>query len=232
MLISSWLRALKSDRSPFSRRRSRRSKRSGRLQVIPQVEQLEDRILLSATGGGEYHQDYQQIETQIINSTPIATAGAAESEGAAAQSSGALSPLESIPILHSNPGATVKLFLDFDGHFEPDYNGIIDITTQAYDVDGDASTFSDTELANIQTIWAMVAEDFAPFNIDVTTEEPAVLAEGVPIDDANGVALRIAIGTSTDGSGGTMGNGSFFDDELTKLLKRTASYILAYWTLL
>lgn len=128
-----------------------------------------------------------------------------------AQSTDALSPLSSIPILHSNPGASVKLFLDFDGHFEPVYGDFTDITTQVYDRDGDGTTFSDTELANIATIWAMVAEDFAPFNIDVTTEEPGVLAEGTPIDDANGVALRIAIGTSIDGSGGTMGNGSFFE---------------------
>ena len=33
-----------------------------------------------------------------------------------------------------------------------------------------------------------MAEDFAPFNLDVTTVEPPVLAEGVPIDQANGVA--------------------------------------------
>ena len=42
-----------------------------------------------------------------------------------------------------------------------------------------------------------MAEDFAPFNINVTTVEPAVLAPGMPIAAANGIALRIAIGGST-----------------------------------
>ena len=52
---------------------------------------------------------------------------------------------------------------------------------------------------NIQTVWATVAEDFAPFNIDVTTVEPSVLADNAPPTDANGVAMRVAIGgKSTD----------------------------------
>ena len=49
-----------------------------------------------------------------------------------------------------------------------------------------------------------MAEDYAPFNIDVTTEQPPVLAPGVPIAQANGIALRVAIGgSSTDWYGGT-----------------------------
>ena len=50
------------------------------------------------------------------------------------------------------------------------------------------------ELANIQAIWETVAEDYAPFNINVTTVEPSVLAPGVPIANANKVAMRVAIG--------------------------------------
>ncbi len=111
-----------------------------------------------------------------------------------------------IPVLHSNPVAPTTLFLDFNGHFEPNYGGYLNVTTPAYDFDGDRLTFSDAELASIQSSWNSVAEDFAPFNIDVTTVEPAVLAEGTPIANANGVALRVAIGgTSADWYSGNAG---------------------------
>ena len=42
-----------------------------------------------------------------------------------------------------------------------------------FSLDSDLTTFSSTELATINTIWAQVAEDYAPFNIDVTTVMPA-----------------------------------------------------------
>jgi hypothetical protein len=55
-----------------------------------------------------------------------------------------------------------------------------------------AASFSASELSAIQQIWARVAEDFAPFNIDVTTINPGSLA--------NKVVAQIAIG----------GNGSWY----------------------
>jgi hypothetical protein len=77
------------------------------------------------------------------------------------------------------------------------------ITTPVYDVDGDATTFSEGELAYIQAVWEVVAEDYAPFNINVTTVEPSVLAPGVPIANANKVAMRVAIGAQVGGWAGT-----------------------------
>ncbi|MCO8121067.1 M12 family metallo-peptidase [Stieleria sp. TO1_6] len=82
--------------------------------------------------------------------------------------------------LHSNPGASKTIYLDFDGHvtsgtiWNSNYNGGADIVTPAYDFDGDASSFSDGELQRIQWIWERVAEDFIPFDVDVTTEDPGV----------------------------------------------------------
>ena len=99
-----------------------------------------------------------------------------------------------IPILHSNPGAAATVYLDFDGHFEPVWGGSSNVTTPVFNQDGDAAAFGDSESATIQAVWARAAEDFAPFNIDVTTVEPAVLAPGRPIADANGKALRVSIG--------------------------------------
>ena len=42
-----------------------------------------------------------------------------------------------------------------------------------FDQDGDPTTFSDGELSAIAGVWQRVAEDYAPFSVDVTTEEPA-----------------------------------------------------------
>jgi hypothetical protein len=91
-----------------------------------------------------------------------------------------------VPILESNPGAGTRLYLDFNGHFEASWGDFHDISIPAYDTDGNPSTFSQAEQENITTIWRYVGEDFAPFNINVTTVEPASF-------DAS-ADLRVAIG--------------------------------------
>lgn len=79
--------------------------------------------------------------------------------------------------LHSRPEATKTLYLDFDGFvatgttWNQQY-GVGTINSPAYDPAGDGAAFSDAELRSIQTVWHRVAEDFAPFDINVTTEEP------------------------------------------------------------
>ena len=74
--------------------------------------------------------------------------------------------------LHSRPSATKVIYLDFDGHniTNTRWNGGGTWIATAYDVDGDPSTFSAEERSNIQWLWAAVAEAYAPFNLDVTTE--------------------------------------------------------------
>lgn len=154
-----------------------------------------------------------QSQTHYINGVPfdvmwdaLPPFAATDTQQTAAATSSAVHPLSSIPQLHSNPTAAAKLYLDFDGNFEPAWGSWTNITTPAYDFDGDRLTFSDAELANIEAIWFRVVEDYAPFNIDVTTVEPSVLAAGTPIDNANGIALRVAIGgESTDWYGSGIG---------------------------
>jgi hypothetical protein len=88
----------------------------------------------------------------------------------------------SLPLLSSNPGATAKLLLDFNGHTTSgtDWNTLFNsgaaFTTPAYSTDADTSTFSTTEINNITEIWKRVAEDYAPFNIDVTTVDSGNLS--------------------------------------------------------
>ncbi|MCP2727356.1 CARDB domain-containing protein [Limnofasciculus baicalensis] len=79
--------------------------------------------------------------------------------------------------LNSNSGANHTIYLDFDGHtttgtaWNNSYGSTI--TTPAYDTDGNTSSFSTAELENIWNIWRRVAEDFIPFNVNVTTASPS-----------------------------------------------------------
>jgi PKD repeat protein len=88
-------------------------------------------------------------------------------------------PLDQTFKLHSLPGSKRVLYLDFDGYtlsgtaWNSSYNGGATIVAAPFDFDGSPSTFSTTELQRIQNIWKRVAEDYAPFDVDVTTEEPA-----------------------------------------------------------
>lgn len=86
-------------------------------------------------------------------------------------------PSEQTFLLHSRPGAKRVIYLDFNGQTVAgtawNYSyGVNSIVAKPYDIDGDASTFSTAELDRIQGIWQRVAEDYAPFDVDVTTEEP------------------------------------------------------------
>ena len=68
-------------------------------------------------------------------------------------------------LLHSRPGASKVIYLDFDGHttsgtsWNSSYNGGADIISQPFSTDSNSSNFSNDELARIQEIWTRVAED-------------------------------------------------------------------------
>jgi len=49
------------------------------------------------------------------------------------------------------------------------------LPTVAFSSDSDFSTYSDAEQTVIRRVWLRVAEDYAPFDVDVTTERPVVL---------------------------------------------------------
>lgn len=84
-------------------------------------------------------------------------------------------PLSQTFKLHSVPGANRVIYLDFNGTSLP-YGAWNDSTVAVpmpgYDRDGNAAAFNDTEHSIIQEIWQRVSEDFAPYAIDVTTEDP------------------------------------------------------------
>ena len=114
-------------------------------------------------------------EARLYFVDPGAPVSAAEPAEAFAPAS---FPLEETFQLHSNPGSSLSLFLDFDGTNVSgtawNASGLPNGDYPAWTIDGDATTFNDTERATIQDIWQRVAEDYAPFNLDVTTEDPGV----------------------------------------------------------
>ncbi len=80
--------------------------------------------------------------------------------------------------LHSKPGSSNVLFVDFDGHTISGTawnSGSLEAVYYAapFNTEAGDGTLTDAERAQIQEIWHRMAEDFAPFDIDVTTEQPA-----------------------------------------------------------
>ena len=86
-------------------------------------------------------------------------------------------PLTDVFRLHSRPSATKTIYLDFDGFTAVGTswnrsNNITTIVSPAYDPDGNGPAFTNGELTQVREIWQMVAADFAPFDVNVTTEDP------------------------------------------------------------
>ncbi|MDR3345454.1 MAG: hypothetical protein LBT21_07715 [Oscillospiraceae bacterium] len=128
-------------------------------------------------------------------------------------------PLVDTFALHSKPDSNHTIYLDFDGHvtsglhWNTSYNGGNDIITPAYSIDDDPA-FNKTEKLNIQYVFQRVREDFLPFDVDVTTEEPPLdkLIKSNASDVTYGVRVAIG-GASTDwygaGAGGVATMNSF-----------------------
>jgi hypothetical protein len=88
-------------------------------------------------------------------------------------------PLPQTFLLHSKSNALRTIYLDFNGGTVSNtlWNGVAgnnlpNGTHPAMDLAGNGDAFTDSELLQIQDIYLRVAEDYAPFNVDVTTEEP------------------------------------------------------------
>jgi len=100
--------------------------------------------------------------------------------------------------LHSRPGAPRRILLDFDGHVVTSgaWRGAL---TPPYSTDADPA-FSDDDLLSIGAIWRSVAEDFAAWEVDVTTDDDG--------QDLSGWGVRVAIGGTCSGVlGGSCGWG-------------------------
>src|SRR5262245_2375151 len=162
------------------------------------VELLEPRQLLYAASDFSLTPHYYELESLPLAEESIENI--ATSTFVDGFSSLAATP--AVPVYESEPGERAKLFVDFDGRIEPSWGFWSNVTTPPFDLDGDQATFSSGELAAIQQIWSRVAEDYAPFHIDVTTIDPQ--------STANGTVAVVAIGGSySDWYGSSAGGVAF-----------------------
>ena len=92
-----------------------------------------------------------------------------------------VSPFPNSLKFHSRPGATNVIYLDFDGE-TTGFNAWFSSTNYyalAFSIDTNYAQYSDAEQRSIKDVWKHVAEDYAPFNVDVTTERPATMHNNV-----------------------------------------------------
>ncbi|HEX7034876.1 MAG TPA: hypothetical protein VF210_03845 [Pseudomonadales bacterium] len=101
-----------------------------------------------------------------------------------------------IPVLNSDYSAPHVLYLDFDGHYEPASNyRCPDGRPAGWTVDFMTTDVSGQITADqVRAIWQAVAEDFAPFRVNVTTDPRY---EPDPDSPESPKALRVAIGPSS-----------------------------------
>ncbi|MBX3737538.1 MAG: immunoglobulin domain-containing protein [Candidatus Didemnitutus sp.] len=157
------------------------------------VPYLDVGSLATDANGQLYYECQRELAAAAVEQTSLPAASAA------------LTVPPTPPIRHSRPGASRVLYLDFNGHdvtgtawneANPSANrpAIGTYACRPYDTDGNEATFSSTEQAQIVEIWQRVADDYSPFDVDVTTEEPAAFTATTlralitRTVDANGVA--------------------------------------------
>jgi hypothetical protein len=125
--------------------------------------------------GSVYYADSFSVEPTTTNSA---------SEPSVGLGAVPINPFPAGLVFHSRPGAPNVLFLNFSGETVTGtaWNNSLGRTTipaMPFSTDGDSSTFSDAEQKAIKGIWERVSEDYAPFNVDVTTEWPATFSTRV-----------------------------------------------------
>jgi hypothetical protein len=132
-------------------------------------ECLESRVVLSAASLGALEAMHViDGDTAISTWEPleVEVSPALATLGAPLLPAGNLLPIDQLPALHSNPGAPVDVYLDLNGHYQATWGIYSDALTPVYDSDGDPTTFDETELSQIYAAFDILAEDFAPFNVN------------------------------------------------------------------
>lgn len=146
---------------------SRGSSRRRRALSLSLPEALEDRQLLAATSSVQICPPANGALAPTTTTSQTTTSNVA------------FAPLSETFNLSSRPSATKTIYLDFTGHvttgtgWNTTFTNGAPIVSPAYTLDLDPN-FSNAELTQIQRIWQRVVEDFAPFDVNVTTKEPPI----------------------------------------------------------
>ena len=94
----------------------------------------------------------------------------------------AAAPAEARPSLHSKPGSQRTIYLDFDGQDVKRHasgtnsHGVAPAPTRPGSRRGRSAFQAPSSGRPVQSVWQRVAEDYAPFDVDVTTEFPGQAA--------------------------------------------------------
>lgn len=141
----------------------------------------------------------------------------------------ALYPLTQTFLLHSRAGAAKVIYLDFKGHvttgtsWNSTYAAGANITTPAFDTDGSPTTFSSSEQAVIQEVWKRVSEDYAAWDVDVTTEDPGLEAIRRTTTSDTQYGVRCVIGGSSSQWLGSAAGGVAYVGSFGKSVSITSS---------
>ncbi|MGA0894684.1 MAG: PKD domain-containing protein [Ilumatobacteraceae bacterium] len=113
-------------------------------------------------------------------------------------------------LLNSRPESTRTIYLDFDGHmlsgtaWNSSAGG--DCYADPYDGDNSPTTFNDSERNTIISVWRRVTEDFAMFDVNVTTQDPgyAAINRASSSDTVFGTRLVVSYSRTPCPDGATM----------------------------
>jgi hypothetical protein len=110
-------------------------------------------------------------------------------------------PISAPPVYNSRPAAQFHLYLDFNGAVVSGkaWNSSYSVTSwdcSPWGADGDNTTFSDSEQAAMKEIWQRMAEDYAPFDINVTTDVRYDPVNNINLVERNKVAWLLFTPTS------------------------------------
>lgn len=144
---------------------------------------------------------FETLETrQMMSATSLTTTSFGESSKTGSDYVSSAT----IPALNSLPGAPATLYLDFNGHFQstPAIQGFQpNLASSEFTVDN-LATNPMARINVISEIWAHVAEDYAPFNINVTTVDPGnfahsshnlrvvITSDSAPEEDLGGLSMK------------------------------------------
>ena len=106
---------------------------------------------------------------------------------------------QGLPLLSSRPTSKMTILLDFDGCSIPSghlWNNDTAFDNKFYDPSKNGATFDATEQADIIAIWRAVSEDYAPFDIDVTTIDRGIDRIIWTSEDDDQYGIRVCIGGS------------------------------------
>jgi hypothetical protein len=134
----------------------------------------------------------------VASGTADSTAGPAAS-GAGSEGPVAVTGIDEAFSLNSRPGATRTIYLDFDGQTVSGTSWNSSVATiragryRREPAGNPDNGFTQLELNGIFEIWERVAEDFAAWDVNVTTEDPGVdaLMQSGTDDDEYGIRTII-----------------------------------------